>query len=764
MKGRESTVPYLESTADDALLSGLDHLDQGVLFIGPDLCVRVASKVLHSIYGFPDDIMVVGQHMSEVFRFLAERGDYGPGDPEAIVEDLLDSIRKGRRSQVDTRLGNGKTVEIRRTPLPDGGMIAVTTDMTDRQNAAEALRQSEQRFRDIAEIASDWFWETDADMRFSYFSDRNRELLGFDMSTIIGKKRTDITPENVDDAKWQAHLAQLAAHQPFKDFRYDIRTPDGSVFHVSISGKPVFDYDGIFTGYRGVGRDLTRDTESEAALRKSVSVLQATLDATADGIVVVELNTRAIQAYNRRFVEIFDVPEDLMAARDGWKLRSWVGELAVDTEAYYSDVDMLFAQPDREARNTMVLRDGRIIDRFSRPQFLDDDIVGRVISFRDVTEQRRTAAELQSQKTLLELVFRDVPDTMVLADADRRVRMCNPAFSRSFGYGTDEVIGRTADFLYEDQETYERDGCSRIAAAGDAVQAPYIVNYRRKDGEVFPGETVGSTLRAPNGDILGFIAVIRDVGSRLKAEQERLDALEMAEEANRAKSAFLANVSHDLRTPLNAVLGFAEIIKQELLGPVGHEKYLEYAEDIRESGAYLLDLVNDLLDISTIEAGQRQVRPEPIDINQFIPECVKAATVRAAGGAEVTTDLGDNPPALHADRRAMKQVILNLLANSLKFTPAQGRIVIRVHYTGDQFEIAVEDTGKGIPKENLNKIARAFERGQSNAYATADGTGLGLAIARSLVELHGGTFTIESEVGQGTTVTFTLPDTMPSSS
>ena len=168
MKGRESTVPYLESTADDALLSGLDHLDQGVLFIGPDLCVRVADKVLHSIYGFPDDIMVVGQHMSEVFRFLAERGDYGPGDPDAIVEDLLDSIRKGRRSQVDTRLGNGKMVEIRRTPLPDGGMIAVTTDMTDRQNAAEALRQSEQRFRDIAEIASDWFWETDADMRFSY--------------------------------------------------------------------------------------------------------------------------------------------------------------------------------------------------------------------------------------------------------------------------------------------------------------------------------------------------------------------------------------------------------------------------------------------------------------------------------------------------------------------------------------------------------------------------------------------------------------------
>ena len=112
----------------------------------------------------------------------------------------------------------------------------------------------------------------------------------------------------------------------------------------------------------------------------------------------------------------------------------------------------------------------------------------------------------------------------------------------------------------------------------------------------------------------------------------------------------------------------------------------------------------------------------------------------------------------------MKQVILNLLAKSLKFTPTQGSIIIRAHHTGDHFEITIEDTGKGIPKENLKNIARAFERGQSNAYATADGTGLGLAIARSLVELHGGTFTIESEVGQGTTVTFTMPDNMPSPS
>jgi two-component system cell cycle sensor histidine kinase PleC len=234
--------------------------------------------------------------------------------------------------------------------------------------------------------------------------------------------------------------------------------------------------------------------------------------------------------------------------------------------------------------------------------------------------------------------------------------------------------------------------------------------------------------------------------------------LEVAEDANRAKSAFLANVSHDLRTPLNAVLGFSEIIKQQLLGPVGHPKYVEYAKDIRDSGTYLLDLVNDLLDISTIEAGQRAIRRESIRLAPFFSECTKAATARVTNGAIVAVNLDPEMPPLKADRRALKQVILNLLSNALKFTPPEGKIILSARRAGDQTTFSVADTGKGIPKENLKNITRAFERGQSSAYATADGTGLGLAIARSLVELHGGELTIDSEVGKGTEVSFSIPD------
>ncbi|MAY67189.1 MAG: hypothetical protein CMM77_08685 [Rhodospirillaceae bacterium] len=757
MTGRDEKSAPLEEVRDTALLSGLDHLDQGVLVIGSDLMVRVGNRILYDIYEFPEGFIRIGMPMADVFRFLAQRGDYGPGDPDEITENMLDLIRQGRRFNTESQLTTGRFVEIRRSPLPDGGMIAVTTDVTDRHEAAEALRQSEQRFRDIAEIASDWFWEMDEDLRFSYFSDRNREMLGFDMASIIGKRRTDVTPENIDTRKWRNHLDDLEAHRPFQDFRYDIRPPGADIRHISISGKPVFGPDGEFLGYRGVGRDVTSENAAETALKANVSLLQATLDATADGILVTAMDRR-IQAFNQRFVEMFAVPDDLIASQDAWKVRDWVADLSEQPESFIAEVERLYADPSHDFHSTLKLKDGRIIERYTRPQYLGDTIIGRVISFRDTTEQIRTAEELHSQKTLLETVFRDVPDAMLLIDADRRIRMCNPAFTRMFGFEPDDVIGRTAEFLYESEEIYQRDGCARVVAAGAEILDPYVISYRHKNGELFPGETVASSLRAKNDDIIGFIAVIRDVGARLKAETERLEALEQAEDANRAKSAFLANVSHDLRTPLNAVLGFSEIIRQQLLGPVGHPKYIEYAEDIRDSGTYLLDLVNDLLDISTIEAGQRAIRRETIRLGPFFSECVKAATARIAKGAVVGVDLPPDMPTIRADRRAMKQVILNLLANSLKFTPPEGRVVLRAHQDGNRTTFSVADTGKGIPKENLKNITRAFERGQSSAYATADGTGLGLAIARSLVELHGGELTIESEVGKGTTVSFFIPD------
>lgn len=246
---------------------------------------------------------------------------------------------------------------------------------------------------------------------------------------------------------------------------------------------------------------------------------------------------------------------------------------------------------------------------------------------------------------------------------------------------------------------------------------------------------------------------LRESERQLRLESER------AEEASRAKSDFLANMSHEIRTPLNAILGFSDSMQREMLGPVGNKKYLEYVGAIHTSGCHLLELVNDILDLSKIEAGRYVLSLRTIDIVDVIDGCLRISRETASRKSiELSFDAAERFPAVTADLRAMKQVILNLLSNALKFTNAGGRVKVSLRLQAADVYITVSDTGVGIPREDIATLTEAFVQGQSNqAYLAHEGTGLGLAITDSLVRLHGGTLTIDSEVGVGTVVTIHLP-------
>jgi two-component system cell cycle sensor histidine kinase PleC len=236
-------------------------------------------------------------------------------------------------------------------------------------------------------------------------------------------------------------------------------------------------------------------------------------------------------------------------------------------------------------------------------------------------------------------------------------------------------------------------------------------------------------------------------------EQEKL----RAEEANRSKSEFLANMSHELRTPLNAINGFSEIMQGEMFGPLGHERYKDYVTDILSSGQHLLSLINDILDMSKIEAGKMQLQPEPIEPAQLLEQCVRIMRARAE---EKTIKLGveGQPlPSVEADPRAIKQVLLNLMSNAVKFTPEGGKVIVRTFDAADGVVIQVADTGIGIPEEDLHRVGRPFEQIENQHSKVHQGSGLGLALSKSLIELHGGTLRIDSVLGKGTTVSFTLP-------
>jgi len=234
-----------------------------------------------------------------------------------------------------------------------------------------------------------------------------------------------------------------------------------------------------------------------------------------------------------------------------------------------------------------------------------------------------------------------------------------------------------------------------------------------------------------------------------------------AEAANHAKSEFLANMSHELRTPLNAINGFSEIMASEMFGPLGHARYKEYSGDILSSGQHLLSLINDILDMSKIEAGKMQMRFEPVSIDEVVDDTLRLVRQRSdKAGLKLRTHL-PTLPEVEADFRALKQVLLNLLTNAVKFTPQGGAITVSAAVTDDNIHLSVTDTGIGIPEKALSRLAKPFEQVENQFSKSKEGTGLGLALTKSLIEMHNGRMEIDSEVGKGTTVHVILPITQP---
>ncbi|WP_276309801.1 PAS domain-containing sensor histidine kinase [Phenylobacterium deserti] len=395
----------------------------------------------------------------------------------------------------------------------------------------------------------------------------------------------------------------------------------------------------------------------------------------------------------------------------------------------------------------------------------------------DVTEERLAQARAQAAETRLRDAIESVSEAFVLWDRNDRLVMCNRNF-RSFFRLDAHVLtpGATRDVVDEASQTAIR---RQYAAPGDRTG---VKEAELADGrwvQISERRTAEGGLVVTAADITAVKAqeearrlneeALRRAVTNLERSQEQLSELARkyeaekvrAEAANQAKSEFLANMSHELRTPLNAINGFSEIMAAEMYGPLGDRRYHDYAKDILGSGQHLLALINDILDMSKIEAGKMSLRFEPISIQEVAEDAVRLVRNRAETAGLALAVHMPELPEVEADYRAVKQVLLNLLSNAIKFTPRGGRITVwaelREDTLGQRVRLAVEDTGIGISADDLARLARPFEQIESQQSKTAQGTGLGLALSKSLVEMHGGLIDLKSMPGRGTTASFSLP-------
>lgn len=344
---------------------------------------------------------------------------------------------------------------------------------------------------------------------------------------------------------------------------------------------------------------------------------------------------------------------------------------------------------------------------------------------------------------------------LVLALSDTvTLNHANPAILRLYGVESAEQLTASVHRLFgPDALGRFRQQVLAIWNGEESIQIE--ATHWRLDGEAI---TVIIFMPIPkrSSDFDAVPLSILDITDRKAAEQARDAALQQAEEANQAKSQFLATMSHELRTPLNAILGFSEILSSQFFGPLGAPQYRDYAASIHSSGALLLELVNELLDISMIEAGRKELAPTEIDIDPLVSDCIMIIEHRAQR-AGIALEMDISADRVFADRRALQQILINLLSNSVKYTPSGGRVIIRVGTRESCVEIAVEDTGVGIAEDQLSDILSPFVRAVRDPHTASDGWGLGLSIAKSLTEMHGGTLVIASEPGAGTTVMIQLP-------
>jgi PAS domain S-box-containing protein len=648
-----------------------------------------------------------------------------------------------------------------------GSIVFIVVLRRTVRRRTEQLRDSATRHRQAARIAflGHWVWDETKNAMVSC-SEEFADILGISVDeclTLFTDAKAPLEfvhPEDRDrftriSRQYHTDLRTRPHDVEPLDIEFRVVRSDGTVRQVRQMGEPLLDDSGRAIRSIGTLQDISERKRIEGELEKALF----TLDHTGDAAIVFSDNGKIVYANDTTSKLLGYTPEELR------ELHINDFDHAASLEDFERALVRLKTVGPYVFETVHMTKTGEAIPVEVSLSLLRMSGEDMMISIsRDITERKRSEQALRDSQARLKEIFAIAPEAVITVGGDLDIQLFNKGAERIFGYRADEVLGESMDVLIPARlHDSHREHIAQFERSGNTYRMMDERNTIlgvRKDGSEFPASASVSKLEV-NGEKL-FTVLLLDITERKRVEEERQRALTEAEQANQAKSQFLAAMSHELRTPLNAILGFAEIISRQHLGPIGEKKYAEYAKDIHDSGEHLLSLVNDLLDISTIEAGKASLTREMLPSQEIVADSLHFIAGEAERkGVTVSARFSDTPPTVFADRRAIRQVLLNLLTNAIKHTPKGGNILVSVSDAKQEALIRVTDTGTGIPADRLVDLTKPFFRLEQDPHKPVDGWGLGLAITKSLVELHDGQLSIESEVGSGTTVSVIIPTTAP---
>ncbi len=681
-------------------------------------------------------------------------------------------IREGSKRVVDAVDNTAQAI----------GVIQDITDIKHTQLALERNAALMNRAQGIAKMCH-WYFEpaddpkTYDDGRYHY-SDNAIDIFGLPAAALdMSEADFAVRLVHPDDRDFVYETYRAFVTGPDLKYQrvYRLLLPDGSVRYLSDAGEKRLSPDGRLKLVLGISQDVTTLHLSEASLRRAESQLRHGMRIAAMGHWHAETSETTKHRYALQYSEeaaaIFGVTPAVLSQLD---LTGFVGRFVLPDDQpqaqekllqFWNGTDTHLAMECHILRGDGAIRMVRVLAervRMTHPSQVQ--IIGMV---QDITDLKHHELVLRQTEMLLQHAHRLAKIGYWLWHPSETLE--TETGTLTYSDGLREMLGFDTPHYHGDDEVF----CQMHVHADDrqAVQQAFVdyrrgltdsynLDYRflRPDGEIINLRSVAMRMRDEAGHILYAIGVAQDITEQKQHEEDLIQARNDAVLANRSKTEFLANMSHELRTPLNAVIGFSELIRDQAFGG-NSERYVSYAEDINNSGKLLLDLINDILDMSRIEAGRHVLSEEELSIEAVMHDCLRLISPRATDG-HVALDFQFAPdlPQLYADARSLKQILLNLLSNAVKFTPADGRVQIEVGSAPEGgLLITVSDTGIGIAPETLPVLFAPFRQGDNSISRKFGGTGLGLAICRKLIELHGGGIQIDSTVGQGTTVQLTFP-------